>query len=169
MAADDRPQLSLYADDQSAKLKKLGNMCRKVGISTARQFKACDQLRDKMHVSTTARLICCKAQLVQQLRNQPSKAGMLLYMYWQHAERQAGLPCEGYLWRYDSDRNCQVLKHGQTSLLSVPRKGCQMTPRNSNMLAEGSRTSLTPQSSSDCKRSDPGVSRTSPHLNCLPH
>ena len=151
------------------KLKKLGNMCRKVSISTARQFKACDQLRDKMHVSTTARLICCKAQLVQQPRNQPSKAGMLLYMYWQHAERQAGLPCEGYLWRYDSDRNCQVLKYGQTSLLSVPRKGCQMTPRNSNMLAEGSRTSLTPHSSSDCKRSEPGVSRTSPHLNCLPH
>ena len=97
-------------------------MCRKVSISTARQFKACDQLRDKMHVSTTARLICCKAQLVQQPRNQPSKAGMLLYMYWQHAERQAGLPCEGYLWRYDSDRNCQVLKYGQTSLLSVPEE-----------------------------------------------
>ena len=91
------------------KLKKLGNMCRKAGIRTARQFKACDQLRDKTHVSTSARLICCKAQLVQQPRNQPSKAGMLLYMYWQHAERQAGLPSEGYLWMYDSDRNCQVL------------------------------------------------------------
>ena len=35
------------------KLKKLENMCTKVSISTARQFKACDQLRDKIHVSTS--------------------------------------------------------------------------------------------------------------------
>ena len=103
------------------KLRKLGNMCRKAILSTARQFKACDHLRDKMHVSTAARLICCKAQLVQQRSNQPSKAGMLLCMYWQHAEIKAGLTCEGYLWRYDSDRNCQVLEPRQTSLLSARR------------------------------------------------
>ena len=104
------------------KLRKLGNMCRKASISTARQIKACDHLRDKMHVSASARLICCKAQLVQQPSNQPSKAGMLLYMYWQHAERKAGLSCEGYLWRYDTDRNCQALEFRQTSLLSAPRE-----------------------------------------------
>ena len=55
-------------------------MCRKASISTARQSKACDHLKDKMHESTSARLICCKAQLVQQPSNQPSKAGMLIYM-----------------------------------------------------------------------------------------
>ena len=92
-------------------------MCRKASASTAREFKACDQLRDKMLVSTYVRLICCKAQLMQQpsLSKQPSKAGMLLCMYWQHAERQAGLSCEDYLWRYDSGRNCRVLKPRQTS------------------------------------------------------
>ena len=63
------------------KLRKLGYMCRKAGISTARQFKVCCQLRDKMHESTSARLICCKAHLVQQPSNQPSKAGQLIYMY----------------------------------------------------------------------------------------
>ena len=157
------------------KLRKLGIMCRKASMSTARQFKACDHLRDKMHVSTTARLIgckaqlvqqpsnqpskagmllymywqhaerkaglscegttarliSCKAQLVQQPSNQPSKAGMLLYMYWQHAERKAGLSCEGYLWRYDNDRNCQVLEPRPTSLLSAPG---ERVPYDSNEL-----------------------------------
>ena len=98
-------------------------------MSTARQFKACDHLRDKMHVSTAATLICCKAQLVQQPSNQPSKAGMLLYMYWQHAERKAGLSCKGYLWRYNDDRNCQVLEPRPTSLLSAPR---ERVPYDSN-------------------------------------
>ena len=63
-------------------------------MSTARQFKACDHLRDKMHVSTAARLICCKAQLVQQPSYQPSKAGMLLYMYWQLSMTTAVTPAK---------------------------------------------------------------------------
>lgn len=89
------------------KLMKLGYVCRKANISTSRQFKGCDHLRDKIHGTTSQGQICCKAQLVQQVSAQPSKAGMMLHMYWQHAERKAGLPCEGYLWWYDNDRNCQ--------------------------------------------------------------
>lgn len=77
-----------------------------------------------MHGTTSPRQICCKAQLVQQSSAQASKAGMILHMYWQHAERKAGLPCEGYLWWYDSDGNCQVLEPRQPSLASAPRKGC---------------------------------------------
>lgn len=151
------------------KLNKLGYMCRKAHISTSRQFKGCDQLRDKMQGTTSPRQICCKAQLVQQSSAQSSSAGMMLHMYWQHAERKAGLPCEGYLWLYDRDRNCQVLKSEQTSLVSAPRKGCYMTPASLDRLAEGSGTSWAPQSSSACKERAPDVSRTEPHLRCSAH
>ena len=73
------------------KLMQLGCMCRKASTSTSRPCKGCDQLRDKMHGTTSPRQICCKAQLVQQPSAQPSKAGMMLHMYRQHVGRKAGL------------------------------------------------------------------------------
>ena len=124
------------------KLKKLGYMFRKAITSTSRQSKGCDQLRDIMHGTTSPRQICCKAQLVQQSSAQPSNAGMSFHMYWQQAESKAGLPWEGYLWWYDSNRNCQVLDLRQTRLVSAPRKGCYMTPASLAMLAEGSPNQL---------------------------
>ena len=69
------------------KLMELGFMCRKASTSTSR----CDQLRHKMHGTTSLRQICCKAQLVQQPSAQPSKAGMMLHIYRQHVGRKAGL------------------------------------------------------------------------------
>ena len=116
--------------------KKLGHMYRKANISTLGQFTGCDQLRDTLHGTTSVRQICCKAQLVQQFSAQPSKVGMMSHMHWQHAERKAGLPCEGYLWWHDSVQNCQVLGSRQTSLGQCPSKGRHMTPSWLDMLAE---------------------------------